>query len=158
LLESADFASRLVDFVAGRRPLDEDERRVVIAAAPLVQERIPTLADGASFVDFLLAGDDFAIDERAAAKQLGADGQRVLEAAIPSLDALTDWSVEPIESALHAALVDGLGLKPRNAYGPLRVAVTGRTVSPPLFESMALLGRERSIARLRAATTIGEQP
>ena len=50
-------------------------------------------------------------------------------------------------------LVDGLGLKPRNAYGPIRVAVTGRTVSPPLFESLELLGRERSLRRLRAAAT-----
>jgi glutamyl-tRNA synthetase len=151
LLDPADFATRLADFVAGRRPLEDDRRSVVIAAAPLVQERIHTLADGAALVDFLLAGDDFSVDEEAAAKQLGADGQRVLAAAVASLEPLTDWSAEPIESALHAALVDGLGLKPRNAYGPIRVAVTGRTVSPPLFESMTLLGRELSLARLHAA-------
>jgi glutamyl-tRNA synthetase len=158
LLEPADFATRLADFVADRRPLSDDQQGLVIAAAPLLQERIHTLADGAALVDFLLAGDDFAVDEEAAAKQLGADGQRVLAAALASLEPLADWSAEPIESALHAALVDGLGLRPRNAYGPLRVAVTGRTVSPPLFESMALLGRERSLARLRAATSPGEQP
>ena len=56
-----------------------------------------------------------------------------------------------IEAALRAALVDGLGLKPKLAFGPVRVAVTGRRVSPPLFESLELLGRERSLARLRAA-------
>ena len=56
-----------------------------------------------------------------------------------------------IEEALRSALVDGLGLKPRNAFGPVRVAITGSTVSPPLFESMELLGRERSLARLAAA-------
>jgi glutamyl-tRNA synthetase len=151
LLDPADFATRLADFVAGRRPLEDDRRGVVIAAAPLVQERIHTLADGAALVDFLLAGDDFSVDEEAAAKHLGADGQRVLAAAVASLEPLNDWSAEPIESALHAALVDGLGLKPRNAYGPIRVAVTGRTVSPPLFESMALLGRALSLARLHAA-------
>ena len=54
-----------------------------------------------------------------------------------------------IEAALDAALVDGLGLKPRKAFGPVRVAITGSTVSPPLFESMEILGRERSLARLR---------
>jgi glutamyl-tRNA synthetase len=60
---------------------------------------------------------------------------------------------------LRLALVDGLGLKPRNAFGPVRVAVTGRTVSPPLFESMALLGRERTLGRLRAARTgLGSAP
>ena len=66
---------------------------------------------------------------------------------------LPEWTHEAIEAALSAALVEGLGLKPRNAFGPLRVAVTGSTVSPPLFESMEILGRERSLARLAAART-----
>ena len=52
---------------------------------------------------------------------------------------------------LQAKLVDELGLKPRNAFGPVRVAITGRRVSPPLFESLELLGRERSLARLADA-------
>ena len=60
-------------------------------------------------------------------------------------------SAASIEATLRAALVEGLGLKPRNAFGPIRVAVTGRTVSPPLFESLELLGRERALARLQAA-------
>ena len=62
-----------------------------------------------------------------------------------------DFEPEAIEEALRVALVDGLGLKPRVAFGALRVAVSGRRVSPPLFESMELLGRERSLGRLRAA-------
>jgi glutamyl-tRNA synthetase len=74
----------------------------------------------------------------------------VLEAALTGLDALPEWSRGHIEGALKAALVDGLGLKPRKAFTPVRVAVSGRTVSPPLYESMELLGRERSLARLRA--------
>jgi glutamyl-tRNA synthetase len=151
LLAPADFAARLADFATRKRALDEDQRAVVIAAAPLVQERVQTLAEGAQMVDFLLAGDEFAIDDQAAAKQLGEEGQRVLGAAIGSLEPVTDWTAQRIEAALHGALVNGLGLKPRNAYGPIRVAVTGRTVSPPLFESMALLGREPSLARLHAA-------
>ena len=56
-----------------------------------------------------------------------------------------------IEAALREALVEGLGLKPKHAFGPLRVAVTGRTISPPLFESMELLGRDVTLARLEAA-------
>jgi glutamyl-tRNA synthetase len=75
----------------------------------------------------------------------------VLAAAIPAMEALPSWDAASIEVALRTALVEGLGIKPRNAYGPIRVAVTGRTVSPPLFESLELLGRERSLARLRAA-------
>ena len=71
--------------------------------------------------------------------------------------ALGDWTTAAIEEALRAALVEGLGLKPRNAFGPVRVAVTGRRVSPPLFESMELLGREESLARLDAAPAAAGQ-
>ena len=56
-----------------------------------------------------------------------------------------------IEAALRAALIEGLGLKPKLAFGPVRVAVTGRKISPPLFESLELLGRESSLARIDAA-------
>ena len=151
LLAAGDFAQRLVAQVelAGL-PADD---AVVTAAAPLVQERVQTLAEGAGMIRFLLVPEaDFAVDEAAAAKQLGEAGQAVLAAALPVLEALTQWSTASIEEALHATLVDGMELKPRNAYGPLRVAITGRTVSPPLFESMEILGRERSLGRLRAAT------
>jgi glutamyl-tRNA synthetase len=68
-----------------------------------------------------------------------------------ALAALPEWSTAAIAEALRSALVDGLGLKPRNAFGPVRVAITGRRVSPPLFESMELLGRDASLARLESA-------
>lgn len=152
LLDPGDFANRLVDFVGSNdRDADPDTVR---AAAPLVQERIQTLREGADLIAFLLVGEDaFTVDEAAAAKQLGDAGQSVLAAAVIALDPVPEWTAESIEPALASALVDGLGLKPRNAYGPVRVAVTGRTVSPPLFESLELLGRQRSLARLRAAAT-----
>jgi len=117
-----------------------------------VQERIATLAEGLDMMRFLLVDEAaFSVDEAAAAKQLGAPGQEVLSAALPALEAAEPWDAATIEAALRGALVDGLALKPRNAFGPIRVAVTGRTVSPPLFESMQILGRERSLARLRGA-------
>jgi glutamyl-tRNA synthetase len=122
------------------------------AGAPLVQERVKTLAEGLDMLGFLLVDEqEFRVDEAAAAKQLGEKGQPVVAAALGAAREVTEWTHEPIEQALHAALVDGLGLKPRHAYGPVRVAITGRTVSPPLFESMELLGRERSLDRLRRA-------
>ena len=96
----------------------------------------------------------FTIDEKAAAKQLGESGRPVLEAAVSALEGLGGWDTAGIEQVLKTALTDpdaGLGLKPRNAFGPVRVAVTGSTVSPPLFESLELLGREVSLQRLRAA-------
>jgi glutamyl-tRNA synthetase len=146
-LDAAEFARRLVEFAG-----DPAHADMIAAAAPLVQERITTLLEGADMIRFLLVdAGDFAVDEAAAAKQLGADGQEVLAAAIPALEALEEWRHEAIEAALRAALVDGLGRKPRHAFGPVRVAITGSTVSPPLFESMQLLGRDRALARLRAA-------
>jgi glutamyl-tRNA synthetase len=150
LLEPADFAARLTTHVLARG-LAADSA-VLEAVAPLVQERIQTLSQGVDMVRFLLVSEDqFEIDEAAAAKQLGESAQPVLAAAVEALDPLPEWTTEAIEDALKSALVDGLQLKPRNAFGPVRVAVTGSTVSPPLFESMAVLGRERSLARLRAA-------
>ena len=100
----------------------------------------------------LVAEADFAVDEAAAAKQLGERGPAgARRGASRARGARPSGRTTAIEAALSATLVDGLGLKPRNAFGPLRVAVTGATVSPPLFESMEILGRERSLARLAAA-------
>ena len=95
--------------------------------------------------------DVFAVDEAAAAKHLGADARPVLDAAIAVLEPLPDWRTESIKAALEGALVDRLGLKPRKAYGPVRVAVTGSPISPPLFESLDLLGRDATLRRLRGA-------
>jgi glutamyl-tRNA synthetase len=125
---------------------------VITAAAPLVKERVETLAQGIDMLHFLLVPDgEFALDETAATKHLTPDGKAVLAAATSAVERLTEWTAASIEHALKAALVDGLGLKPRIAFAPVRVAVTGRTVSPPLFESMEILGRERSLRRLNAA-------
>jgi glutamyl-tRNA synthetase len=73
----------------------------------------------------------------------------VLDAALIALEAVGDWTTEAIEGALKASLLEGLQLKPRKAFGPIRVAATGASVSPPLFESLQLLGRDRSLSRLR---------
>jgi glutamyl-tRNA synthetase len=153
-LEPADFARRLHEQAQAMGLADP--AGVVAAAAPLVQERVHTLGEGVDLVRFLLVGDeDFRVDDAAAAKQLGDAGREVLRAALSALAPLDEWTTAQIEAALKASLVDELGLKPRNAFGPIRVAVTGRAVSPPLFESMELLGRDRSIRRLEAGITAG---
>jgi glutamyl-tRNA synthetase len=150
MLPADDFAARLAGYVSAAG-LSADAG-VLAAAAPLVQQRVQTLREGVEMLRFLFIDEaDFRVDEAAAAKQLGEAGQAVLAAAISALDGSADWTAVAIEDALKTALVDGLGLKPRNAFGPVRVAVTGSTVSPPLFESMELLGRDRSLSRLRAA-------
>ncbi|MDQ4024707.1 MAG: glutamate--tRNA ligase, partial [Actinomycetota bacterium] len=111
-------------------------------------------SDAVRMLGFLFVAEDaFAPEPDSAAKALGPDAQPVLQAAVDELDRLPEWSAGQVEQALKAALVDGLGLKPRQAFAPVRVAVTGRMVSPPLYESMELLGRERSLRRLRAGLT-----
>lgn len=150
LLGAEDFTARLRDYFDAhghRMGLDDTQFG---AAARLVQTRIVVLGDAWGLLKFL-NDDEYTIDPKAAAKELGAEGGGVLDAAVAALDGLAEWAVADIEAALKGALLDGLGLKPRKAFGPIRVAVTGSSVSPPLFESLELLGRERSLQRLRAA-------
>ena len=149
-----DLAARIVPYlveagVVSDPPSDADVG-VVRRATPLIQERIALLSEAVGYLGFLF-GDTVEVDADAAAKQLGPEQQPTIAAARDALSKLGDWSAASIEAALRAALVDGLGLKPKNAFGPVRVAVTGRAISPPLFESLELLGRERSLARLEAA-------
>ncbi|BBZ48778.1 glutamate--tRNA ligase [Mycobacterium heidelbergense] len=150
MLDADDFTARLrgyFDAHGHRTGLDDAG---FATAAELVQTRIVVLSDAWDLLKFL-NDDEYAIDPRAAAKELGPDGIAVLDAALAALDGVADWTAEPIEAALKAALIEGLALKPRKAFGPIRVAATGTTVSPPLFESLELLGRDRSLRRLRAA-------
>jgi glutamyl-tRNA synthetase len=85
---------------------------------------------------------------------LGPPADSVLAAASAALHDLAPWTTAAIEEALRTALIDGLGMKPKLAFGPVRVAVTGRRVSPPLFESMEILGREESLSRLSTARSV----
>ena len=81
-----------------------------------------------------------------------AEAVPVLDAAVAALEASAEWTTAGIEAALKAALFEALELKPRKAFGPIRVAVTGASVSPPLFESLELLGRERSLGQVACWT------
>jgi glutamyl-tRNA synthetase len=156
-LEPADFARRLVPYLAREGVTVSADDAVLAAGAPLVQERSQVLSDAARMLKFLFVADeDFELDADAAAKTLGADAVPVLDAAVKGLEQVADWTAAAIEESLKASLVDGLGLKPRKAFGPVRVAISGRTVSPPLYESMELLGRERSMRRLGGAVQASE--
>jgi len=133
-------------------PVSDADARMLELAMPLVAERINKLTEASAMLGFLFVDEDaFAIDPEDAEKQLGEAGRAVVQAAYDALAGLSTWSTDAIQTALQEALVEGLGLKPRNAFGPVRVAVTGRRISPPLFESMELLGRERSLGRLQRA-------
>jgi glutamyl-tRNA synthetase len=164
-LDPADFAGRIVPFLHRARlvsdPPDAGQAAVVAAAAPLIQGRISKLTDAPAMLAFLLVDEDkFAVDPQDAARSLGPDAGPALHAAHDTLTSLDSWDHETIRGALQAALVDGLGLKPKAAFGgAVRVAVTGRRVGPPLFESIELLGRDRTLRRLaRAERSAGQAP
>src|SRR6185312_9038773 len=153
LLDADDFTARLrAYFVAHEHDLGLDAAQFA-EAAELVQTRIVVLADAWDLLKFF-DDDAYVIEEKAATKELGPDAGPVLDAAVAALGRVGDWSVQNIETALKSTLIDGMGLKPRKAFGPIRVAATGSTVSPPLFESLELLGRERSLTRLREALVV----
>ena len=122
---------------------------LIRAVVPLISERMETLGPASGMVGFLFT-DEIVVDEVDAAKILGEQSSEVLASAEAALSALGEWNTEAIEGALRLALIDGLGLKPKVAFGPVRLAITGRRVSPPLFESMELLGAERSLSRIAA--------
>jgi glutamyl-tRNA synthetase len=157
-----EFVERVVPFLADAGlvtgPPTPEQDRVLRAIAPLAQERMVVLSEAVGLLRFLFV-DDVEIDPAAAEKQLaGADAVEVLDASVAALRDLPDWTTPAIEEALKSALVDGLGRKPRQAFGPVRVAVSGRTVSPPLYESIELLGRDRTLRRLAAARGVAARP
>jgi glutamyl-tRNA synthetase len=128
-------------------PVHDSDAQLLELAMPLVAERMNKLTEAPPMLGFLFADEqDFErVDE------LDDAGRDVVRAAREALGGLEHWSTAEIEAALRRSLVEELGLKPRLAFGPVRIAVSGRKVSPPLFESMELLGRERSLARLDGA-------
>ncbi|HIW62046.1 MAG TPA: glutamate--tRNA ligase [Candidatus Stackebrandtia excrementipullorum] len=128
-----------------------EQLRILSLATPLVAERTGTLVQGAEMLRFLFAGDAFELDETSARKTLKQDAGVVLDAAVDALSGLDAWTTDNIETALKSKLVDELEMKPRKAFAPVRVAISGKTVSPPLYESMELLGRDVTLARLRSA-------
>ncbi|AIY49381.1 glutamate--tRNA ligase [Mycolicibacterium fortuitum] len=150
LLTPQDFTARLRAYLDAHGHDTGLDDAGFAEAAELIQTRIVVLGDAWGLLKFF-DDDAYEIDEKAAAKELREEAAPVLDAALSALEAVGEWTTANIEAALKAALLDGLELKPRKAFGPIRVAVTGATVSPPLFESMELLGAERSLARLRAA-------
>jgi glutamyl-tRNA synthetase len=152
-----ELATRIVAHLSLTGVLDPEpaaaQVELIRAATPLVQERMQLLSEAENMLAFLLVKDSELIVQDDARAQLKDDPAKVLDVAIPVLEALPEWTHTDIEAALRAALVDGLGIKPKFAFTPLRVGVTGRRVSPPLFESMEILGRDSSLTRLRSLRT-----
>jgi glutamyl-tRNA synthetase len=152
-LEPADFAARAWPFVEAEGFPGADPA-LLARAAPLVQERVNHLTEVPGMVGFLLT-DQLELDPAAAAKVLTDEGRAFLAEAAKRLEEVEPWTAATIEATLRG-LQQERELKPKTAFQPVRLAITGRLVSPPLFESMELLGKPRSLARLeRAAAQAG---
>jgi glutamyl-tRNA synthetase len=158
MLAPDDFRARLVPYLhaAGLvtadayEALTERERTILDASAPLVQERMVLLGEAPGMLGFLFRSDADLTIEDDARKALRPEAPQVLDASVNVLENLDDFSTQSTESALREAIVTGMGIKPKFAFAPLRTAVTGRRVSPPLFESMEILGRDHTLARLQS--------
>ena len=154
MLDAADFAARIVPYLVAEGvvsdPPSAAQQQMITAAAPLVQERVQLLGEVPALLGFLFT-DEVAYQDDALSS-LPANAGEVLVASVGALELVPEQSftAAAVQEALAGALIEGLGLKPRVAYGPLRVALSGRRISPPLFESMELLGKAETIRRLGA--------
>jgi glutamyl-tRNA synthetase len=146
LLNVRDLATRLVPYM-GDYILTPEDVAILISATPLIQERMQLLGEAPALLGFLFTSDDALKYDADAMPPKPAEAAPVLDAALDALGTLSDWTHESIEAALRVALIENLGLKPRVAFGPLRSAISGRRISPPLFESMELLGQKSTLAR-----------
>jgi glutamyl-tRNA synthetase len=129
------------------------EIAVVKAALPIIQERIVTLAEVPAMLNFLFV-KNFAVAEDCVSKVNDEAAKSVLNRSISELEKLTTWTHDSIEAALRSSLIEDMGLKPRIAFGAVRIATTGSNISPPLFESMELLGQEVSLQRIKLALSL----
>lgn len=152
-LSPADLSARLVPVLVSAGVISDpptaEESRTLAAAIPLIQERLETLGQAPGMLGFLfVATGELPQGE---ISTLDSEAHTVLGAAERALRDLPTWDGPSIQEALRTALVETLGLKPKLAFGPVRIAITGRRVSPPLFESMEILGRDVSLDRIRRA-------
>jgi glutamyl-tRNA synthetase len=147
-LDDDDLAARCLHFLteAGLMP----DPPLLMAAMPLVKERMKTLREAPELLAFLFT-DDITLNEKAQGLVAKAP-EGYLTKVADALDAVEPWDAEPIQTALDA-LAEAEGLSRTKAFQPVRAAVTGSNVSPPLPESLALLGRQRTTTRLRSVVT-----
>ncbi len=145
------FLDRALPFLINSKVISgqPNEIAVVKSALPIIQEGIVKLAEIPAMLSFLFA-KDFKVSPEELNKISDEASQNILKVALSKVDSLTSWDHTSIEAVLRLALIDEMGLKPRVAFSALRIAVTGSHISPPLFESLQLLGKERSIERIKA--------
>lgn len=157
MLHGHDFRDRLVPYLQQQKlvaePMTNRQNQILDAAAPLVHERVHLLGEAADMLAFLYLDDEDISTQPGALKGTPPNLDDVLQSAKEALQAVQQWTVENVEQSLRTALIDELGLKPRHAFGPVRTAVSGRKVSPPLFESLEILGKDSTLARINRFAT-----
>ncbi|WP_273488477.1 glutamate--tRNA ligase [Ancrocorticia populi] len=157
LLDEDDFRGRLVPYLhhegvvsAGTySDLPEGERAILDAAAPLAQTRMQLLGEAPDLMRFLFIGAEGIEYNEKAISKLRDTAPTVLEAAAEVFEGLQEFDAEHVKAALDAKLVEEMGIKPRFAFGPLFVAMTGTNVSLPVVDSIAILGKDEAIKRIR---------
>ncbi|NLA30092.1 MAG: glutamate--tRNA ligase [Propionibacterium sp.] len=150
-LPTGELASRIVDYAleSGQwSEIPEGGRELVLAATPLISERLVTLAEALPKLQFLFTADDQLVFNPVAVGKLKDNAAEVLTLAAQALEQLDEWTTDAIHQKLQTVLVEDMGLKPKFAFAPVRVAISGEQVSPPLFESMEILGKQSSLARI----------
>jgi glutamyl-tRNA synthetase len=157
MLEDADLVRRLEPFLAAagliETPPSPDQKARLDAIAPEVKTRIRTLEEAPALVRGIFT-DDVEPDPETVEKFLRDEGvPTLLEKAIDALSSIDGWDLGAIDTALHS-VVDEMGLKPRKAYVPFYIAIHGSRVGAPLFNSMELIGREKTLERLRKIASI----
>jgi glutamyl-tRNA synthetase len=152
MLSLEDFTKRLIPYLEKSSvvssPVSAGELEVLSKAAPLIQERIQVLSECVGMLSFLFVDSSKIEIEDDAKKGLPENAKAIAVAAIEAITSLDEFSTEKIQETLNKVLIEQMGEKPKNAFGPLRTAISGRRVSPPLFESMEILGKAETLARL----------
>jgi glutamyl-tRNA synthetase len=151
-LAAEDFANRLIPYLQKgdvlSNPPTPAQLEILGKGAPLIQERITVLGEAKDMLGFLFNDSSKITIDEDARKGLPENAKKIVEAAIAAISDLDDFTTDALHDLLNKVLVEQLGEKPKNAFGPLRTAISGRRVSPPLFESMEILGKAETLARL----------
>jgi glutamyl-tRNA synthetase len=152
LLGLEDFTKRIIPYLQSAGVLGttvtDAETDILTKAAPLIQERIVVLSEAVPMLSFLFVSADQITVEDDAKSGLPENSREITEAAISSLEGLAEFETAKIQEVLTQKLIEEMAQKPRNAFGPLRTAISGKRISPPLFESMEILGKAETLARL----------
>ena len=154
LLAADDFKSRILPYLQSAGVLGgtvtAEEDSILNAAAPLIQERITVLGEAPDLLAFLFKTASEIVIEDDARNGLPENAAEICAVSADAVEAVSDFTTENIQAALNTLLIEQMELKPRLAFGPLRTAISGRRISPPLFESMEILGKAETVARLRS--------